>query len=308
MTKTNFKGQVMLMLDCLTQIFPSNLFALKGGTAINFFIRDMPRLSVDIDLTYLPLNDRQSSLKNIENELKNTAENIKRNIKDSKVILSATKDKWIHKIIVSRGSVNIKIEPNFILRGTVHPIQNMDPCKMVQNEFEFSYEISVLSFEDLYGGKICAALDRQHPRDLFDIKYLFENEGLTNSLRQTFIVYLLSHPRPIHEILKPNLLNITEVYEGEFMGMVTEGKETPLEELISARERLIDEINTSLTREEREFIVGFQNAEPDWPTFPLEAQNLPSIKWKLVNLKKLKHENPAKHSVLANKLREKLDF
>ena len=93
MTKTSFKGQVILMLDCLTQIFPSNVFALKGGTAINFFIRDMPRLSIDIDLTYLLFSDRQSSLKNIENELKNIARNISRNIKDSKVILSTTKDK-----------------------------------------------------------------------------------------------------------------------------------------------------------------------------------------------------------------------
>ncbi len=308
MTKTSFKGQVMLMLDCLTQTFPSDLFALKGGTAINFFIRDMPRLSVDIDLTYLPLSDRQSSLKNIEDELKNIAGNIRRNIKDSKVILSTTKDKWIDKIIVSRGSVNIKIEPNFILRGVVHPIQSIDPCKRVQNEFGFSYETSVLSFEDLYGGKICAALDRQHPRDLFDIKCLLDNEGLTDSLRQTFIVYLLSHSRPIHEILKPNLLNITEVYEGEFMGMVTEGEEASLKELLSTRERIIDEINTSLTREERKFIIGFQNAEPDWSIFPLEIQYLPGIKWKLINLKKLKYDNSSKHSALADKLREKLDF
>ena len=308
MTEISFKGQVMLMLDCLTQIFPSNLFALKGGTAINFFIRDMPRLSVDIDLTYLPLSDRQSSLKNIENELKSIARNISRNIKDSKVILSITKDKLINKIIVSRGSVNIKIEPNFILRGVVHPIQNIDPCKKVQNEFGFSYEVSVLSFEDLYGGKICAALDRQHPRDLFDIKCLLDNEGLTDSLRQTFIVYLLSHSRPIHEILKPNLLNITEIYEGEFMGMVTEGEEASLKELLSTRERIIDEINTSLTREERKFIIEFQNAEPDWSIFSLEIQNLPGIKWKLINLKKLKHDNSSKHSALADKLREKLDF
>ena len=164
----------------------------------------------------------------------------------------------------------------------VHPIQNMDPCKRVQNEFGFSYEIPVLSFEDLYGGKICAALDRQHPRDLFDIKCLLDNEGFTDSLRQTFIVYLLSHSRPIHEILKPNLLNITEVYEGEFIGMVTEGEEVSLKELLSTRERIIDEINTSLTRKERIFIVGFQNAEPDWSIFPLEIQHLLKFIYRLI--------------------------
>ena len=94
--KTHFEEQVILMLECLTQIFPSNFFALKGGTAINFFFRDMPRLSVDIDLTYLPLGDRQSSIENIENKLKEIASNISRNIKDSKVMCATTPKESIH--------------------------------------------------------------------------------------------------------------------------------------------------------------------------------------------------------------------
>ncbi len=240
--KGHFEDQVKLMLDCLTQIFPSNVFALKGGTAINFFFRNMPRLSVDIDLTYLPLDDRQSSINNIEKELKVIAGNIERNIKDSKVILKADKYQMTHKMIVLRGHTNIKIEPNFVLRGAVHPVQSREPCERVEEQFGFSYEVSVLSFEDLYGGKICAALDRQHPRDLFDIQCLFENEGLTGSLRKTFIVYLLSHSRPIHEVLKPNELDIKEVYEKEFMGMVTQG-DSSLEDLLSSRKRIIEEIN-----------------------------------------------------------------
>ncbi len=172
-----------------------------------------------------------------------------------------------YKMIVLRGHTNIKIEPNFVLRGAVHPVQSREPCERVEEQFGFSYEVSVLSFEDLYGGKICAALDRQHPRDLFDIQCLFENEGLTDSLRKTFIVYLLSHSRPIHEVLKPNELDIKEVYEKEFMGMVTQG-DSSLEDLLSSRKRIIEEINKGLTRKEKKFIISFQDAKPDWSVFP----------------------------------------
>lgn len=57
-------------------------------------------------------------------------------------------------------------------------------------------EANVLAFEDLYGGKLVAALDRQHPRDVFDVKMLYDNEGLTDDLFRTFFVYVVSSGRP----------------------------------------------------------------------------------------------------------------
>ena len=180
----------------------------------------------------------------------------------------------------------------------------MEICEKVQEQFEFAYDVPVLSFEDLYGGKICAALDRQHPRDLFDIKYLFDNEGLTDSLREAFITYLLSHPRPIHEVLQPNELDIEEIYNKEFVGMVKEN--VSLGDLVEIRKRLIKEIHSSITDQEKEFILSFQDATPDWPKFPHDIKGLPAIKWKLINLEKLKSENTEKHEFMANKLKEKL--
>ena len=61
--------QVRLLLSVLPDMAREPVFALKGGTAINLFYRDMPRLSVDIDLTYLPVADRQSSLEGIDDAL-----------------------------------------------------------------------------------------------------------------------------------------------------------------------------------------------------------------------------------------------
>lgn len=179
-------------------------------------------------------------------------------------------------------------------------------AEKVQDEFELTFEIPTLSFEDLYGGKMCAALDRQHPRDLFDIKYLFDHEGLTEKVRKTFIAYLISHKRPLHEVLKPNEIDISRAYENEFSGMVNE--HVPLKTLTDVRKKLISEINSGLTNEERQFLVGFQSTTPDWSLLDVDIQNLPSVRWKLLNLEKLKSNNPKRHSELGAKLREKLNL
>ena len=68
--------QVRLLIDVLPHIAKENVFALKGGTAINLFYRDMPRLSVDIDLTYLPVEDRNASLRHIDEALDRIMEGI----------------------------------------------------------------------------------------------------------------------------------------------------------------------------------------------------------------------------------------
>ena len=75
-------------------------------------------------------------------------------------------------------------------------------------------EMQVVALPDLYAGKIAAALDRQHPRDLFDILYLYENEGITDDLFKAFLVYLVSHNRPAHELLDPHLLDLESIYFG----------------------------------------------------------------------------------------------
>jgi len=56
-----YRSQVELLLRVLPYVAKEKVFALKGGTAINLFVRDLPRLSVDIDLTYLPFEDRATA-------------------------------------------------------------------------------------------------------------------------------------------------------------------------------------------------------------------------------------------------------
>lgn len=77
MDSTNpFYKQVGLLVQLLPIVGQQRCFALKGGTAINLFVRDLPRLSVDIDLAYLPMTDRDQALTEIDAALKAIAAEI----------------------------------------------------------------------------------------------------------------------------------------------------------------------------------------------------------------------------------------
>jgi len=212
--------QAELMLQLLPIIAQEKCFALKGGTAINFFVRDLPRYSVDIDLTYIPLQEREEALQKSAIATENIARTIETRMPDLQVIRKHTKKSGrLVKLFVQAEDTQVKIEPNELIRGTVYPIETSGIVAAAEKEFNSFVSMQVLSVSDLYGGKLCAALDRQHPRDIFDIKLLLENEGLTEDIRKAFVVYLASHNRPINELLNPNLLDIKDMYEANFVGM-----------------------------------------------------------------------------------------
>jgi len=287
--------QVQLLLQLLPFIAKHDCFALKGGTAINLFIRNFPRLSVDIDLVYLPVLDREESLKGIKAALDDIAKSVLAYIPQSKVSKSYEDKNDALRLVVIRDGVLIKIELSPVLRGTVFEPALLQVCEAVEDELGFA-EISVVSFADLYAGKICATLDRQHPRDLFDVKLLLDNEGLTSALRKALLVYLISHPRPIAELLQPHLKDISGIYEGEFRNMAD--VDVPLAELLAVRRQLIDLINGKITQEEKEFLLSFKNKEPDWTLLGLDnIDKLPAVRWKRKNLSKMpaeKHANALK--------------
>jgi len=298
----SFSNQVQLLVSILPIVAKEKCFALKGGTAINLFIRDLPRLSVDIDLAYLPIQDREKSLKEIDeamNQIKTEIISVYPDAKVSKSLLPST-DKCI-RLTVKHNGTQIKIEVTPVIRGSVNPAV----VKNISSNAEAKYgtvSMQLLSFEDLYGGKICAALDRQHPRDLFDVYYLLQNEGVNEALKNTFIVYLLSHPRPIAELLDPRIKNIEALYEKEFLGMTTES--ISLETLIQARFDLLKKIHEKLSDDDKAFILSIKSGLPRWELFAYpETQNLPAIKWKLYNLSKMSKE---KRKIASKKLEDVL--
>jgi hypothetical protein len=208
----------------------------------------------------------------------------------------------VRGLIVDREGVTIKIEPNLVLRGSVYPPEIKPLSKKAQDLFELSLQSRILSPYDLYAGKICAALDRQHPRDLFDVHLLLKGEGLKPEIRKAFIVYLVSHPRPMVEVLSPQEKDIRDTFEKEFKGMITET--IPVEALETTRNDLVEKLREELTPDERRFIVSVKEGRPRWDLLELEGvENLPAVKWKLLNISRM---DPAKHQKAVHKLRDYL--
>ncbi|MDA3812729.1 MAG: nucleotidyl transferase AbiEii/AbiGii toxin family protein [Candidatus Cloacimonetes bacterium] len=300
MIQSQYFKQANLLLRILPFLAGESDFALKGGTAINFFVRDFPRLSVDIDITYLPINDRNTALQEISLMLLRYSTYIQKIFPNSQVIEKKFKNGDLIKgLIVVNDNTTVKIEPNLIIRGSVFPPQNLSLTAKAKEIFQKDVKVQILSNADLYAGKICAALDRQHPRDLFDITKLLENEGITESIRKAFIIYLLSHPRPIVELLNPNKIDISKMFETEFMGMTDE--EISLNTLLASRDKLIKSINCSLSKKEKLFLISFKNKKPEWNLLSLEnIENLPAIRWKQYNLENMQE---LKHNIALDKLR-----
>jgi predicted nucleotidyltransferase component of viral defense system len=303
MKDTVFFRQAELLLRILPLIHKEEVFALKGGTAINFFVRDLPRLSVDIDLTYLPVNERDFALNDTRNALIRISEEIQRRIPGTKVTLRNIRGTSVLKgMVVEREGVTVKIEPNLVMRGSVYPPEVKPLSRKAQDVFELSVQSRLLSTHELYAGKICAALDRQHPRDLFDVHWLIRNEGLSAQTRKAFLVYIISHPRPMIEILNPSFKDIRDVFENEFKEMVSDN--VTLEELCTTREKLLSTLMEQITHEEKQFLVSVKEGIPRWDLLELEGvENLPAVRWKVVNIKKME---PSKHSKAVRKLRDYL--
>ena len=281
-----YRHQVELLVRTLPYVAEEECFALKGGTAINLFVRDLPRLSIDIDLTYLPIANRDQSLAEIDEALRRIGARIKSVMKGITITESAPATQHtINKLILrTPDRVQIKIEVTPVLRGCVYHPETMTVCSKAEDQFGFA-EISVLSFADLYAGKILATLDRQHPRDLFDVHQLLENEGIDDEMRTALIVYLISHDHSPHTLLSPAARDITHDYERNFLGLTEE--DITLETLLDARTVLVDNITSNMPEDHKHFLVSFYRRKPEWSRLGLDGlDQLPAVRWRELNLDK----------------------
>ncbi|TWS99840.1 nucleotidyl transferase AbiEii/AbiGii toxin family protein [Reyranella sp. CPCC 100927] len=284
------RRQVSLLVRILPLVAQETCFALKGGTAINLFVRNMPRLSIDIDLTYLPVKPRADSLSEIDAAMKHIAERIRNTIDKVKVVEQQHEGAVTWLQARARG-VQIKIEVTPVLRGCVFESERRTVSEKVENEFGFA-EIQVVSWGDLYAGKIVAALDRQHPRDLFDVRDLLANEGIDDDLRTAFVVYILSHHRPMSEVLAPVRKAIGDEFMRGFDGMTDEP--ISLDQLLAAREAIIREMVGKMPDRHRAFLLSFERGVPDWDLLGVTgASDLPAVRWRIQNLDKLTPEKRA---------------
>jgi predicted nucleotidyltransferase component of viral defense system len=292
-----------MLVQAAPHIFFDDTFALKGGTAINLFFREMPRLSVDLDLV---LRDHTLPWKQARKCIDGALAQSRQRLEAAGFkVAPGGKDGEDAKLHLSRAKILVKVEVNYVMRGTVNPVLVKPLTDVASDKLMGEIDVPVVSIEDVYGGKLAAALDRQHPRDLFDVMQLFEHEGITPGIRRAFVVYLASHKRPIHEVLFPTLRDIKPEYENQFDGMTHEP--VPLGALLAARERLLKEIHGGLDVDERAFLVSLAAAEPQWDKLGIaHLAQLPGVRWKLENLQTLKTNNPEKFDTQLRELRGRL--
>jgi Domain of unknown function (DUF1814). len=300
--KETYKKQVSLLLDILPEVAKEDVFALHGGTAINLFCLNMPRLSVDIDLTYIPASEsRDTDLQNIRSALERTKERLRKQIPIISFADPVRAEEEL-KLICATPEAMVKIEVNQINRGVIADTELVILCDKAQDTFDKFCEVRIVSQGQLWGGKINAALDRQHPRDLFDIKNLIKEVGYSTEIKEGFIFFLLCGKRPIHELLRPHSIDQSTVFESQFYGMTDNA--FGHDEYVSTREALIKIVNESLTKEDKEFLLAFSKGEPAWTN--VDYSKYPAIKWKLLNINKLREGDFCKHTEQVNLLQQTL--
>ena len=284
-----YHRQVALLVRALPYVANESCFALKGGTAINLFIHNFPRLSVDIDLAYIPLESREVALPNVRDALTRIANELEAQSGISAVLQTNNPDEM--RIIVTTDDAQIKIEVSPVARGTLYPPQERDVVETVEDEFGFA-AIPVVSLPDLYGGKLCAALDRQHPRDFYDVKMLLDTQGIDRAIFNGFIAYLLSHNRPLSEVLSPRWKDITGPFQNEFNGMTIQ--DVSLKELVNVPERMLNALKEHFTHQDFDFLMSFKRGAPDWNLAPESPiPHLPAVQWKLRNISRMSEEKRA---------------
>ena len=294
-----YAQKVELLLRLIPIVMDEGVFAIHGGTAINLFLKDLPRYSVDIDLTYIPLADRQTSMDDINLHLQSISEKAKRAFKGMHIVPTPTSS----KLLCEYHGKQVKIEVNQTKRGIVGgEILTIPLSEKAQNEFSLYCEAQIVPLTLLYGGKIAAALSRQHPRDLFDVKYM---DIPLSECREGLIYCLLGGDRPIHESFAPNLIDQRKTMDNQFVGMT----DIPFtyEEFEATRSKLISDVKSLMTEEDKKFLVSFESGQPEWDGYEFEYfKDYPSVQWKLLNLRKLAKQNLQKLQEEVEKIRNVL--
>jgi hypothetical protein len=290
-------------LETAPAIFRAPFFAMKGGTAINLFVQEMPRLSVDIDVVFTDYTmPRAAALEAISAALKEVTEQLKKRGLEARVTATNKGDEI--KVFVQRDRLQVKIEVNHVFRGSLLPIENRRLVDTARNLFTTELTVPCLAPSELYGSKLVAALDRQHPRDFYDVLKMYDQVGLTPEIVECFVSYLAGHNRPVHEVLFSNDIDLKVPFENEFQGMAREPVE--LSDLIATRQRLRAELPQKMTPAHRAFLLGLVKGEPDWAQMSCpHLSRLPAIEWKLQNLAKLKKSNATKFAQQTSELRSR---
>ena len=249
MTDRAFVDATMLLVRIVPRVFATGRLALKGGTAINLYFDDAPRFSVDLDLVFTTLGLlREEALAAINAEMRRIVDALSADGLSATAAVAA--DLGEIGLVVSDGNAQVKVETNVVFRGTLLPpvVRPLSPGAVELLRAEAP--ATVVDRAEVFAGKFMAALDRQHPRDLFDVWRLYERGTVEPDMLSAFVVYLCGHNRPAHEVLDSPERLLAEDYERALVGMIR-GEVPTLEDLIESRARLRRDISQGLAESDR---------------------------------------------------------
>jgi len=291
MLSADYQRAVSLLLRLIPIVFTSDVFALKGGTAINLFMSPVARLSVDLDLVFLPLGlPRDEALAAISRELdavRERAAAIGLTVRSARRVAGDDT-----QMLVSDGQTEVKVEVNQVFRGSLLPPRMVPLHPTAQEMFATQAVARLLADPEVYAGKAVAALDRQHPRDLFDVWIRNRHGGYSSGDLDVFAVYLAGHNRPPHEILGGRDKPLADLYVASLVGM-SSGTVPSVEELHETRRQLRHDVLRRMSPQARDFLRSFFALTPAWEVLPFAGlERLPALQWKLQNLQTFKSRRP----------------
>lgn len=271
---------------------------MKGGTALNFFWFDYPRLSVDLDLVYLPVSSRQTFLAETDHALQRIAARIRQT--DPSMTVNFTRhphSNTISKLHCRQHNVEAKVEVALGQRQHVFPT--------VTGEFQPATVADLgpattllLSFPETCAGKCHAVLDRLHPRDLFDARTILNEADLTPKVRTAFIVDMLGQGKPIGEMLSPRL----KVHGQDAWNSLGRLLPTPVDrqDLFQALADLKHQLVQHMPSHHRDFLQSFIRGHPDWSLLEIPSvRDFPAVRWRMQNLALV---SPTRRQLLLDKL------
>jgi len=284
----SYRQQTQLLLNILGHMDWNSCMALKGGTAINLFIADFPRLSVDIDLAYIGHGSREWALSEMSHYLNELLKKLEK--RGYLVNLTGvSSENLVGKLNVSINNIIVIIEPNFIIRGAFKTPVTKKLVQSAANEFKQELEIKILHEDELYAGKLVAMLARKHPRDVFDMKIYIEKNKSLKAIMDLFIAYLIQSPKPFSELLNPHFDKEQFKYDfnNSFAGMVADSTITD-EILHQTWLNLVALVKSELNVNHKNFLLSLMKLEPNWSLSPFDQlEKYPGVLWKIQNIKRM---------------------
>jgi len=289
----------MTLLDLLREISRHPLlgkkFALKGGTAINLLWFPMPRLSVDIDLNYVGSADRQMMLEErprLEKELKKLTESRGISVEHAPANEHAGAKWRLRSPSAYGGNLTLELDLNYMMRVPIWSIKTKTPYPLDE---DYTFEVSSVSFEELFAGKIKALLERSAARDLYDVSMLSKTTVQYDlvTLRKTVILLGITSKE---DWRNKGFQSIDEIdhkmINQELMPLLRQNETISLNEMKSSVKEFLTVV-LKYEQSEKSFLDRFLDQGEYKPELlfgeTAQAERLkyhPAVLWKLLNLRK----------------------